>query len=96
MQIGSVAADDFSQALTLALSIAGVALWLRWADNRTRLLYAIAPLSYLLHRAVFYVVITLFYVPNDQTVIWSSAISLHGVITLILAVLSMWDMAGRK
>ncbi len=95
MQIGLLAADDFSQALTLALSVVGMALWIRWASTRNRRLYAIAPLSYLLHRAVFYVVITLFVIPNDQAVIWSSAISLHSVITLIVAALSMRDIAGR-
>lgn len=95
MQIGSVATDDFSQALTLVLSIIGVVLWMRWANTRERKLYAIAPLSYLGHRVVFYVVITLVALPSDQAVIWSSAISLHSVITLVVAALSMLDMAGR-
>ena len=55
MQIGNVTSDDLVQAVTLIISIMGVVLWLRW--GRGRIAYAVSPIAFLIHRAIFYVVI---------------------------------------
>lgn len=88
MQIGDVVSDDLVQAVTLVISLIGVALWLRW--GRGRIGYAVAPISFLLHRAAFYIVVTLDRsLSNAQIVMWSSAISLHGAITIVSAAAMM-------
>lgn len=94
MQIGNVISDDLVQAVTLIISIIGVVLWLRW--GRGRIAYAVSPLAFLIHRAIFYVVIIIDpHLSNDFVVMWSSAISLHSVIVIASAALLMLAVNRR-
>lgn len=97
MQIGSVISDDLVQFVTLALCFVGIYIWLRWANQRGSICYAVAPIIFFVHRAVYYIVITFNHsIPNEIVVMWSSAISLHSVITIILGALSMIIFARRR
>lgn len=88
MQIGISTSDDPVQFITLLVCIIGLLLWYRW--GRGRIGYAVAPMSYLAHRVIFYVVITLDHdLPNSLVVMWSSAISLHSAITIATAAMMM-------
>jgi len=94
MQIGNVTSDDLVQAVTLIISLIGVWLWWRWCKGR--IAYAISPIIFLIHRAIFYVVITLDpHLSNDIVVMWSSAISLHSVIVVASAALLMLVVTRR-
>ena len=96
MQIGDVVSDDLVQFVTLVLSVIGALLWLRWGLRANRVGYAIAPITFLIHRALFYVVITFWRIPNADVVMWSSAISLHSVLTLIMATIVMIVFARQR
>ncbi len=88
MQIGSTTGDDLVQAVTFVVCVIGLVAWLRW--GRGRIGYAVAPMTYLSHRIIFYVVITLDpHMPNDFVVTWSSAISLHSAFTIATAAVMM-------
>lgn len=94
MQIGNVISDDLVQAVTLVICVFGIAAWLRW--GRGRIGYAVAPISFLLHRALFYIVLLLdSTIPNEKVVMWSSAISLHSVITIASAAIMMIAISRR-
>ena len=96
MMIGDIATDDLVQVVTLVLSVIGLGLWLAWGVKSHRLGYAVASAAFLFHRAVFYVVIALFKLPSDVIVMWSSAISLHGVLTLLMAIAVMWLITRKR
>lgn len=86
IQIGEIAADDLIQLITALLCILGAVAWYLWGRRRHTIGYAVAPMAFLLHRAVFYVVITAdHHLNNEIVVMWSSAISLHSVITVASA-----------
>lgn len=88
MQIGSVTDDDLVQIVTLIMCVIGIVAWLIW--GRKRLGYALTPISFLIHRAIFYIALMVDpAMPNQQVVIWSSAISLHSVITVTSAAVLM-------
>ena len=94
MQIGNIVSDDLVQFVTLIICIIGAACWFVW--GRGRIGYAIAPISFLLHRAIFYVVITVYpALDNSIVVMWSSAISLHSVITVATAAAMMLIIRRR-
>lgn len=43
------------QAVTLFVAIAGIGFWIQWArQHRDKWLYAVPPLTWLLHVAIFY------------------------------------------
>lgn len=94
MQIDNVISDDLVQSVTLVVCVFGIAAWLRW--GRGRIGYAIAPIAFLFHRLIFYVVIALDRsISNDTIVMWSSAISLHSVITIASAAVMMIAISRR-
>ena len=94
MQIGNVISDDLVQAVTLIISVIGIILWIRW--GRGRIAYAISPVAFLVHRAIFYVVIIIDpHLNNDLVVMWSSAISLHSVIVIASAAAMMIAIRRR-
>ena len=94
MQIGNIVSDDLVQSVTLIICIVGVVGWFIW--GRGRMGYAIAPISFLLHRAVFYIIITIYPALDNQVVVmWSSAISLHSVITVATAAAMMLTIRRR-
>lgn len=95
MQIGDVVSDDLVQAVTFIVCLIGIVVWFRW--GRGRFGYAVAPIAFLVHRAAFYVAITLDpMMDNAVVVMWSSAISLHSVITLALAAVLMIAINRRS
>lgn len=72
------------QVFTFTLALAGVIIWLRWAlANRRDWLYAVAPVSWLLHVVIFYAALFLFRDGTRETALlfngWSSAVRLHAV-----------------
>lgn len=73
------------QAATLFFAIAGIGFWILWArQHRDKWLYAVPPLTWLLHVAVFYAAVF----SRDLGVLtiapifteWSTILRLHSVI----------------
>ena len=94
MQIGSVTTDDLVQAVTFIACLIFIATWFYW--GRRRLGYIVLPVSFLIHRAIYYVAILLdSTLTNAQIVMWSSAISLQSVITVGAASLIMIAVGRR-
>ena len=94
MQIGEVISDDLVQAVTLVISLIGIVIWLKW--GRGRFGYAVSPIAFLIHRAIFYVVIIIDpHLNNDLVVMWSSAITLHSVIVIASAAAMMIAIRRR-
>lgn len=71
------------QVTSFSIALAGVVVWLYWAlKYRDRWLYSVAPISWLLHVAVFYFFVLLNEPPffSEFFATWSAAIKLHGAI----------------
>jgi len=89
-----IAADDVVQLLTLLASLVGVAIFIAWSRWSRRSGYAVAPLSYFVHRVIFYLVLIVDpSMDNRQVVMWSSALSLHSVLMLLLGGIAMYQIA---
>lgn len=85
MQIGSITQDDLVQFVTLLASAIGVAVFGWWMRHSGRPGYAVAPLSYFAHRIIFYAALTVWpNLDNADVVMWSSALSLHSVLTILI------------
>lgn len=94
MRIGSVTADDAVQIVTLVVSLLGIIIFVYWLRYSGRPGYAIAPLSYFFHRITFYLALMIWPdLPNADVVMWSSALSLHSVLTLLIGGVAMLSLA---
>lgn len=73
----------FVQSIVLGVALSGIVIWIYWGwMNRKRWLYAVAPITWLLHVAIFYTAVLIQEPPffSDVYATWSSVIRLHGVI----------------
>ena len=88
------------QYAAIALAVVGILTWVRWAQGNGRIkLYAIAPISWLVHVIIFYGARSIFNpasVPSRFFLEWGIAVSLHGVILMIAGALIMLDYARQK
>jgi hypothetical protein len=74
-----------TQAVTFTSSLIGVFIWWGWArKNRDRWLYAIAPITWLLHVAAFYLV---YFLAGgrltDFLILWGAIARMHGAFLVI-------------
>ena len=85
------------QVVNACIAFIGLLIWVIWAaKNKAGRLYAIAPITWLLHSMVFY---TLIFLRNfaDMTFAinftsWSSVLRLHAVILICgIGLLMVWD-----
>ena len=84
----------FSQIISLALVIIAISFEIWWmCTHKEDLLLSIPKLSWLLHIFVFYIAIW-FNMPNIHFTLWSSALRLHGVITILS--MTLYHMNGRE
>lgn len=80
--------------ISLALSLAGLGVWLTWAKrNPGKRWYAVAPLTWLANVAAFYTARVLALPFSIETInIWSSTIHLHALILAIGGGFIYWRM----
>lgn len=74
------------QMVALCLAIIGVATWTLWGlRHRSRRLYAVAPLSWLLHVMIYYMSVLIDNpIPGSEIYTsWSAVLRLHGVILIL-------------
>jgi len=81
-----IAADHAPQVITLAVALAGLVVWTVWVrKNRAHWLYAVPPMTWLLHVAIFYMAVFVHAaghaLPVDY-VLWSAAIRLQAAFSL--------------
>lgn len=80
-------------AIHLPIEIAcltGIGLWIMWAFmNKKRWLYAILPLTYLIHTFLFMEISEMNLLTKYEYNVWTDAVRLHGLLVLILACVGM-------
>lgn len=75
------------QVINFALVMIGIIVWVKMA--KIDFLLSVAPLALLIHYVVFYLVYWIFIPPPVTVNIWSAALRLQGIITLIILGLQM-------
>lgn len=78
----------YFQMLSLALSIFGILTWGRWAlKNRKYWLYAVPPITWMVHAALFYLAFMTCKLPDAGFFNnWSTVLRLHAVILVVSVV----------
>jgi hypothetical protein len=74
-------------ALNLFFALAGIVIWCLWARRYSdRWLYAVPPVSWLLHVAIFYLYVyghLRGVLPQVNFAVWGSALTLHATFLII-------------
>ena len=70
------------QVINFILVLIGLYVWFRMAQ--INLLLSVAPLALLIHYSVFYLILWIFPLDAEAVNIWSAALRMQGIFTLII------------